>query len=87
MTMPKMETYYCSHWDGSPDCPVPQTFVFSIGPARRLVLCEQCYHAMAYLVIEGLVEAAGAEVARHLGSSRLWMDGRFVGARDEGDGR
>ena len=87
MTRQELETYYCSHCEPGTDDYMEQYFQCWIGSARRLTLCEQCYRAMAYLVVEGLVEAAGAEVARHLGSSRLWMDGRFVGARDEGDGR
>ena len=85
--MKEMETYYCSHCEPGSDDYMEQHFQCWIGSARRLVLCEQCYRAIGYLVIVDLVQEAGAVVARHLGSSRLWMDGRFMGTRDEDDRR
>lgn len=79
MTRQELETYYCSHCEpGSDDCMEPY-FQCWIGSARRLTLCKQCYRAIAYHAIEGLVQKAGAEVGRHLAKRTSWMDGRFVG--------
>ena len=82
MTRPEQEIYYCSHCEPGQDCPEPEHFLFELGPARHLFICVQCYRAIAYLVIEGLVQEAGAEVGQYLAKRALWMDGRFVGTRE-----
>lgn len=72
MTRPELKRYYCAHCDPSLDYPEYEHVDFSIGPARRLILCKQCYGAFAHLIIVGLVEEAGKAIAREQ-SKRKWI--------------
>ena len=69
--MKELQTYYCSHCEPGSDDYMEQSFQCWIGSARRLFLCEQCYRAMAYLVIEGLVQEAGKAIAREQGKRQF----------------
>lgn len=74
-TRPELKRYYCAHCDPGLDYPEPEYLDFSIGPARRLVLCKQCYGAFAHLVIVDLMREAGQAIGKEQ-DKRQWLHRR-----------